>query len=112
MAQATKRLRNWNDLTEEIKAPQYARLRDVAAGRVLELMKLAPKGPAEAEEANALRNVIRVLLETNRELQEHSQNLASQMKQLRLTLRGLQGSFDKLHEMASFTDGDDESEDD
>ena len=111
MAQATKRLRNWNDLTEEIKAPSYV-IFAMAAGRA-ELMKLAPKGPAEAEEAEALRNVIRVLLETNRELQEHSQNLASQMKQLRLTLRGLQGSFDKLHEMASFTDGDDdESEDD
>ena len=110
MTQATIKLRNWNDLTEEVKAPM-AVLAAMASGRP-EMLKLAPKGPATAEEAAALYNTIRVLLETNRALQEHAQQLASQMKQVRLSLRGLSGQFDRLYEAANFTDADDSEEED
>jgi hypothetical protein len=106
MTQATKKLRNWNDLTEEIKAPQ-AVLVAMASARP-ELLKLAPKGPATAEEAEALYNVIRVLMETNWELQQHSARLATEMKQLRQMLNGLQRKFVDLEAVASFTEADDE----
>jgi hypothetical protein len=110
MTQATKKLRNWNDLTEEIVAPP-AVIAALATGRP-EMLKLAVNGAATEEETKALYNVIRVLMETNRELQQHSQQVAENMKQARLTLRGLQGQFNRLHELASFTEADDEEEED
>ena len=103
-----KKLRKWNDLTEEVRAPSPV-LAALATGRP-EMLKLRTKGPATADDADSLYNVIRVLLETNRELQMHSQELASQMGQLRLTLRGLTRKFDELQELASFTDAADDSE--
>ena len=99
-----RKLRKWNDLTEEVTAPPPI-IAALATGRP-EMLKLAPKGAATAEEVAVLYNVIRVLLETNRELQDHSQLLADQMKQVRLSLRGMSRQFDRLYTLASFTDGD------
>jgi hypothetical protein len=104
----TAKLRNWNDLTEEVKAPQTVMLAMMTARP--ELLKLAPKQAATEEETAALYNVIRVLMETNQELQRHSQKVADEMKNLRLTLQGMKRKFDELFALASFTEADDESE--
>jgi uncharacterized coiled-coil DUF342 family protein len=72
------------------------------------LLKLAPKEAATEEETAALYNVIRVLMDTNRELQQHSQRLAEQMEQIVLNLRGVSKKFDELREVANFTEADDE----
>jgi ABC-type siderophore export system fused ATPase/permease subunit len=104
----TAKLQRWNDLTEEVKAPQTVMLA-MMTGRS-ELLKLAPKAAATEEETAALYNTIRVLMDTNLELQNHSQKVADEMKNLKLTLQGMKRKFDELFALASFAEADDESE--
>lgn len=98
-----------NELTEEIVAPAKV-IAALMTGRT-ELLKLAAKGPVSAEEAAALYNAIRILMDTNKELQDHSQRLATEMQQLRGALRGMARKFDNLYMIANFTEGDGAEED-
>lgn len=98
------KLRKWNELTEEVAAPTAVAVA-LSTGRP-EMLKLAPKGPSSAEETAALYNIIRVLMDTNQELQNHSKSLADRMADLRRQLRGVGRKFDELFNLANFTDGD------
>lgn len=104
----TATITKWNDLTEEVTAPP-AIIAALMTGRP-EMLKLASATASTPEETAALYNIIRVLMETNRELQGHSQRVATEMDQLRGTLRGLNRKFLDLYHVASFTEGDNEDE--
>jgi hypothetical protein len=93
-------IRRWNELSEEVKAPP-AVLIALATARP-EMLKIVPKEPATAEETAQLYNVIRVLLETNRQLQEHAQELATRAKQVRLSVRGIQRKMNELESTANY----------
>ncbi len=93
------KLRDWSSLTEEIPVPP-----DIAAamfsGRK-ELIRRAAK-PLGVEEVNNLLNIIRVLLDTNRELRRHSQLVAVAVDQIRGQTSGLFKLILKAGDLADF----------
>ena len=103
-------LKKWNDLTEEITAPSTV-IAALMTGRP-EMLKFNLPTASTSEETASLYNVIRVLMETNRELQTHSQRVADEMDQLRGTLRGLNRKFLELSHLANFKEGQIDEEED
>jgi predicted RNase H-like nuclease (RuvC/YqgF family) len=97
------KLRKWNELTEEVIAPPPVMFA-LMAGRT-ELLIPHEGAP---EETKQLYNVIRVLMETNQQLQEHCQSLAREATELRSTFKGVWTKLEKLKAAADFTTADDE----
>lgn len=101
-------IRKWNELTEEIQAPD-AVLAALSTNRP-QLLKFGPYRTSTAEQTKQLYNVIRVLMETNSELQKHSQQLADEANQLRSSFKGISRKLNELHATANFSDAMDEEE--
>lgn len=93
----------WNELTEEVTAP-FDVMVALSSGRS-EMLKLRSGGAANAEETAQLYNVIRVLMDTNRALQDHAQSMATETENLRLCLRGINRKLDDLHTLAKVYKG-------
>lgn len=67
--------------------------------------------PMDADEVRQVLDLVAVLIETNRALQAHAQELASRCDWLHDNFRGVSTALDKLRDMAEFRDPDEEEQD-
>jgi len=99
------KLRSWNDLAEEVRGLPMAVGAALATGRP-ELLANSQADNWTAEESVAVLCLVRVLIETNQALQDHSVRLARRSNELHLTVKGLVRSVDGLRDLANFRDPD------
>ena len=94
-----KMVSDWAQLTEEVSLPQDIATA-ISTGRV-EFLKLAER-PMNAEEVGRVLNLVRVLMETNQALKEHSMELAQKLDSIYGNFRGLQNSIIGAKDFALF----------
>lgn len=101
------KLRSWAELTEECPVPP-----DIAAaigtGRPGLIQDI--RRPLTTEEGQQLINLIRVLLDTNNELQQHCVRVAQRAEQLQDNLKGVVTSVNKLQALAEFRNPEEDDE--
>lgn len=100
-----KTLKCWSSLLEEVQVPGDIALA-IQTNRP-QLLALA-KRPMDAEEVGMLLNLMRVLMNTNQALREHSVLVSQRAEQVKGSLIGLNATLRKLDDFAAFRAGEDE----
>ena len=100
----------WNAFVEELKVP--SELFPALMTNRPEMVRLAPRRPLSAEEADALYNLIAGLIETNSALREHAAQVATLVQDWMSGIHGLISTARKVRQFARFehngiTEGDD-----
>lgn len=93
------KLRSWAELTEEVQVPP-----DIAAALMTgrrELIRPVCRA-LSYEEANQLLNLLRVFIDTNRELQEHCSRLANKCDALYANFKAVMGTVRRIGLEAEF----------
>lgn len=103
------KLKTWNELAEEVQLPRELAVA-LMTGRS-ELLALRTQ-PLSVGETRVVINCLRVLMETNRELQQHSATLAEQVSHLTGMLKGVNAHCQKLLDLANFRNSEEESHED
>lgn len=104
------RLDGWNAFVEELKVPS-----DLFPALITmrpELVRLAPKRPLTADEAEALYKLIAGLIETNIALREHASNVKIMVENWYGAIRGLVKTAGRIGRFAEFRHDDAAAEDD
>jgi hypothetical protein len=101
-------LRSWADLVEEVTLPAGISIA-VSAGRP-ELLRASVR-PMDADEVKMVLDLVRVLMETNSQLQQHAISVAQEAKDIRRAFIGLESKIDRMRAMAEFQDPDIEGDD-
>lgn len=107
--EAAAKLGGWEQLVRDVSLPMDIHAA-VFTGRT-QLLAAAVR-PMDANEVRQVLDLVAVLIETNRALQQHSCMVARRVEQL---VQGIQGSvraLDLLEDFANFRNPDDDSEDD
>lgn len=101
-------MRGWEQLARDVEAPGPVAVA-LSTGRP----ELIPdKYNWQAGEADRLAAVIKVLMETNRELQEHSEYLAQRLDEVSELLEGASRKVGRVIDVANFRqEGDDDDAD-
>jgi len=93
----------WNELVEEVKLP--VGLSVALLCQRPELLR-ANVRDMDKEEVRMLLNLVAVLMETNKSLQQHSLELAQEIKEIRGISAGVSRKLDRLTDKAYFRDED------
>lgn len=93
------KLDSWNSLVEEVSVPGDIGVA-IMTGRS-ELLCLVNREMSKEEVASVM-NLIKVLMETNRELQAHSAELAQRLKNVGGTLKGLTTQLQACVDVSEF----------
>lgn len=101
------KLRSWAELTEECPAPPDI-VAAIGTGRPGLIQNI--RRPPTAKEGQQLINLIRVLLDTNNELQQHCVRVAQRAEQLQDNLKGVVTSVNKLQALAEFRNPEEDDE--
>ncbi len=97
-------LKSWNDLTQEISGLPSEFAAAVGTGRSGLTMLL--DRPLTLEETRAVAHALAVLIDTNRELQQHCSELAVSVKNMRRHAQGMLRLTEVLLAKAEFRDED------
>jgi hypothetical protein len=102
-----EKLRNWSELIATVELPM-----DMAVALSCGRIELIAKPRAlKVEEAGQLLQLLRVLMQTNQELQKHSAKVADMAENIMEHFKGLQSGLIKISDFASFCDPEEKGDD-
>lgn len=95
------RLRDWSDLTEDVRIFDPALAAAVMSGRPSLAMANVP-ATLNPEQIRSLYNLVRVLLDTNQQLQENSRQLAEMVARWLDAFKGVHTLAHRIGDVAEF----------